>query len=92
MPAWSMVTCRSSTAAWQPGYVFEWKPDMRVLLIRHCKTKFNVSGHIMGWSDSPHVEDWLEDVQFIEHELAQRHLLPDLVFTSALGRARHTGD
>ena len=46
----------------------------------------------MGWSDSPHVEDWLEDVQFIEHELAQRNLLPDLVYTSALGRARHTGD
>lgn len=46
----------------------------------------------MGWSDSPHAEDWLEDVQFIEHELAQRNMLPDLVYTSALGRARHTGD
>ncbi len=65
---------------------------MRVLLTRHCKTKFNVSGHIMGWSDSPQVDDWLDDVQFVESELAQRGVQPDLVYTSALGRARHTGD
>lgn len=65
---------------------------MRIVLIRHCKTVFNTSGRIMGWSDSPHVEDWLDDVQYIEHQLKVRHQIPDLVYTSALGRARHTGD
>jgi broad specificity phosphatase PhoE len=65
---------------------------MRLILIRHCKTLFNVSGQIMGWGDSPHAEDWLEDVVFIENTLQKADFTPDIVYSSALGRARHTGD
>lgn len=65
---------------------------MRLLLIRHYKTLFNCSGHIMGWGDSPQVEEWLDDVQFVEKTLDQQGLVPDVVYSSALGRARRTGD
>jgi alpha-ribazole phosphatase len=65
---------------------------MRIILIRHCKTLFNVSGQIMGWGDSPHAEDWLDDVVYIEKTLAENEVIPGIVYSSALGRARHTGD
>lgn len=65
---------------------------MNVILIRHYKTLFNESGQIMGWADSPHVENWLEDIAFIEGELQQREIQPDAVFSSALGRARQTAE
>jgi broad specificity phosphatase PhoE len=65
---------------------------MRLILIRHCKTLFNISGHIMGWKDSPRAENWLEDVLFIQQELTSREQIPNMVYSSALGRARHTGE
>ena len=46
----------------------------------------------MGWSDSPKVENWHDDIQTIEQELERRNQIPDLIYTSALGRARHTGE
>ncbi len=65
---------------------------MRIILIRHCKTLFNVSGHIMGWGDSPRAINWLEDLVYIEAVLRQRNAAPDQVCSSALGRARDTAD
>jgi broad specificity phosphatase PhoE len=65
---------------------------MRIILVRHYKTLFNVSGQIMGWGDSPKAENWLEDLLFVETVLTARGVLPDIVYSSALGRARHTGD
>ena len=65
---------------------------MRIILVRHCKTLFNISGHIMGWVDSPRIENWLEDVLFIEAVLHERDTRPDRVYSSALGRARDTAD
>ncbi len=65
---------------------------MRTILVRHCKTLFNVSGLIMGWVDSPRVENWLEDILYIEAVLQQRGAHPDRVYSSALGRARDTAD
>lgn len=65
---------------------------MRIILIRHCKTLFNVSGRIMGWSDSPQAEGWREDAVYIEREIMSREQVPALVYTSDLERARLTGD
>lgn len=65
---------------------------MRLLLIRHYKTEFNASGHIMGWGDSPKVANWLEDMEYLEGVLASHAAQPDLIYSSALGRARHTAD
>lgn len=65
---------------------------MRAILIRHCKTDFNASGRIMGWSDSPRVENWLEDMHYIEDVLRQKGAQPDLVYCSKLGRSQHTGE
>jgi broad specificity phosphatase PhoE len=65
---------------------------MRLVLIRHYKTKFNASGQIMGWGDSPEVEEWQDDLVFIEQALVAQEVTPDAVYTSALGRARRTGN
>jgi broad specificity phosphatase PhoE len=65
---------------------------MHIILIRHCKTLFNITGRIMGWSDSPRSENWRDDLVYIEDELRRRKKIPDLVYTSALERSRHTGD
>ena len=65
---------------------------MRLILIRHYKTKFNASGHIMGWGDSPQVENWVEDLEFIESQLTARAARPDFICSSALGRARQTAE
>ncbi len=64
---------------------------MHIILIRHCKTLFNVTGRIMGWSDSPRTENWRDDLVYVEDELRRRQRIPDLVYTSALQRSRHTG-
>ena len=63
---------------------------MRLILMRHYKTQFNVSGQIMGWGDSPQVEDWLEDMVFVEKIIRSRALHPDAIYSSALERARLT--
>ena len=46
----------------------------------------------MGWSDSPRMAGWLDDVVYIERILRQRRQVPDLIYTSALERSRHTGN
>lgn len=65
---------------------------MRLILVRHYKTKFNDSGHIMGWGDSPQVENSVEDLEFIESTLTARAVTPDSIYSSALGRARQTAE
>ena len=63
---------------------------MRLILIRHYKTQFNVTGQIMGWGDSPQAPDSLEDIRFVEQVLQDRAVQPDSIYSSALGRAHHT--
>jgi len=65
---------------------------MRVILIRHYKTQFNVSGQIIGWGDSPQAENWLDDVVYVEEELRHHAVQPEAIYSSALGRARQTAD
>jgi broad specificity phosphatase PhoE len=63
---------------------------MQLIFIRHYKTLFNASGQLIGWGDSPRVDDWLDDMVFVEAEL-QRHVQHiDAIYSSALGRARET--
>lgn len=63
---------------------------MRLILIRHYKTAFNVSGHIIGWGDSEPVEESEQDLRWIAQTLDDRQCRPDAVYSSALGRARRT--
>jgi len=65
---------------------------MRLILIRHYKTEFNVSRQIMGWGDSPRAADWLDDMEYIERTLQLRGIRPDAICSSALGRARSTAE
>jgi len=65
---------------------------MRLILIRHYKTEFNVSCQIMGWGDSPKVENWLEDMLVVEQALYSHGIQPDVIISSALGRSRRTAE
>ena len=46
----------------------------------------------MGCGDSPRCDSWLDDVQPLEQALKQHAIQPDLVYSSALGRARQTAE
>jgi len=65
---------------------------MRLILVRHYKTQFNVSGRIMGWGDSPPADDWQQDMQFVTQVLQQRSIHLDQVYSSVLARAQHTAE
>ncbi len=63
---------------------------MRLILVRHYKTAFNVSGQIIGWDDSPRATNWAEDLSFVERTLVERKVHPDAIYSSSLGRSRET--
>ena len=65
---------------------------MRLILVRHYKTQFNVSGRIMGWGDSPRADDWQQDMDFIAQVLQQRNIHPDQIYSSVLPRAQQTAE
>lgn len=65
---------------------------MRLILVRHCKTACNVSGHIIGWGDSEPVKESEEDLRWIAQTLIVRQSRPHTVCSSALGRARRTAE
>jgi alpha-ribazole phosphatase len=65
---------------------------MRLILVRHYKTKFNVSGQLMGWGDSPKVDNWMEDMTFVESVLDQHTDSIEAIYSSALTRARRTAE
>lgn len=65
---------------------------MRLILIRHYKTEFNVSGKVMGWGDSPRAKEWLEDSSAVEQVLRSHGIVPDLIVSSALERSRNTAE
>ena len=65
---------------------------MRLVLIRHYKTQFNITGQIMGWGDSPRADEWLDDMVFVKQVLQERSIYPDCIYSSALGRAHQTAE
>ena len=44
----------------------------------------------MGWGDSPHADEWLEDMLFVEQVLQLHSIHPDCIYSSALERSRQT--
>lgn len=65
---------------------------MRLLLLRHYKTQNNAQRLIMGWGDSPPVEDWECDLVAVARELEEADLNAHCIYTSELQRARATGE
>lgn len=65
---------------------------MRLILIRHYKTEFNMSGKVMGWGDSPRAKEWLEDSSAVEQVLRGHAVTPDLIVSSVLERSRNTAE
>lgn len=63
---------------------------MRAIVIRHYKTRFNESGRIMGWFDSPRGREWKADFDFVSARLEDSSLDFDRVISSDLGRSRRT--
>lgn len=63
---------------------------MRLVLIRHYKTRFNVSGHVMGWGDSARDETSQQDLEYLESVFERREVAFDSIYSSALERSRQT--
>ena len=65
---------------------------MRALIVRHYKTRFNESGRIMGWFDSPRGSDWKADFDFVSTRLGESTLNIDRIISSDLERSRRTAE
>ncbi len=63
---------------------------MRALIVRHYKTRFNETGRIMGWDDSPRGRDWRADVDFVDARLRELGIDFDQAYSSDLERSRQT--
>ena len=63
---------------------------MRAIVVRHYKTLINASDLIMGWGDSPRVEDWEKDLAWVNKRLEELGIAIDRVYSSDLERARQT--
>ena len=65
---------------------------MRLLLTRHYKTLDNVSQQILGWGDSPHIDGWQADMEFVVGRLRRVDISPDVIYSSDLKRSRLTAE
>ncbi len=63
---------------------------MRLLLVRHFKTRSNAAGRIIGWGDSPPAQDWEKDPSYVDEILRERGIHIDAIYSSDLERARRT--
>ncbi len=63
---------------------------MRAIVIRHYKTRFNETGRLMGWSDSPRGHDWKADFDYVDSRLREQDFDFDAVYSSDLERSRQT--
>ena len=63
---------------------------MRIILIRHYKTKTNEDCRILGWGDSPPCKDWKTDFNFVDALLTEQGVDFDAVYSSDLKRSRQT--
>ena len=63
---------------------------MKLVIVRHYKTKSNTKELIMGWSDAPPEDDFAEDLYFVEGMLLISKYDFDAVWSSKLERAERT--
>ncbi len=63
---------------------------MKLVIVRHYKTKSNTKELIMGWSDAPPEDDFAEDLYFVEGMLLISKYDFDAVWSSKLERANRT--
>ena len=63
---------------------------MRAIIVRHYKTLLNAAGQIIGWGDAPRVKGWQRDLSFVNEQLRERGIRPELIYSSDLERARQT--
>jgi broad specificity phosphatase PhoE len=63
---------------------------MRAIVVRHYKTLLNASDQILGWGDAPRVKGWRADIARVEEALQKHAIEFDVIYSSALERARQT--
>ncbi len=63
---------------------------MRAIVIRHYKTLINAKNCIMGWGDSPRVNQWESDLRSVNNIFKKQGIRFDAVYSSSLERARQT--
>ena len=63
---------------------------MKLVIVRHYKTKSNAQELIMGWSDAPPEDDFAEDLYYVEDLLLLSRFEFDAIWSSKLERAIRT--
>jgi len=67
-------------------------PHATLILLRHGQSTFNHQRRFTGWSDAPLTERGRDEARMAGERLLAAGLVPDMVFTSALTRARDTAE
>jgi len=65
---------------------------MRLIIVRHFKTRSNALGRILGWGDSPPAHDWEKDLIFVDRTLRDQGIEVDAIYSSDLERAQRTAE
>ncbi len=65
---------------------------MRLILVRHYKTRSNAAGRIIGWGNSPPAQDWEKDLLYVDQNLREQGIEIDAIYSSDLERARRTAE
>jgi len=65
---------------------------MKLYVVRHYKTLNNAESRIMGWGDSPPVDEWELDLLAVSQNLQEADIRFSHIYTSKLKRAQATGD
>ena len=63
---------------------------MKLIIVRHYKTKSNAQELIMGWGDAPPEDGFAEDLYFVGRKLIKSKYKFDIVWSSELERAKQT--
>ncbi len=65
---------------------------MRLIVVRHLKTRSNAADRIIGWGDSPPADDWENEPAFVDRLLWDQGIALDVICSSDLSRSRRTAD
>lgn len=63
---------------------------MKLYLVRHGQTDWNLQDKIQGWADVPLNDAGIKQAERLRDQLHKKNIIPDKVYASPLQRVRST--